>query len=126
MFFGRLYENTDFSTPTPIILPYHAKNAVLDDLPAFKNELHLSLETIGASDELILFGKQFVNRDIDLCEGIRKACQQKKRVVLYVDPQSSNSDWLLHHDELFNAGNRDDHKRLYRNLSAFLEERAAS
>ncbi len=126
VFFGRRSENTEFLTPTPLILPYHAKKAIVDDHPVFKMELEGSLEAIGSSDQIVLVGKQFVSRDSDLCEGIKNACSGKKRSVTYVNPESSDGSWLLHHDDLFNASNRTDRQRLFANLSKFLEDDAAS
>jgi len=126
VFFGRLFKNTEFLTPTPLILPYHAKKAIVDDHPVFKMELEGSLEAIGSSDQIVLVGKQFVSRDSDLCEGIKNACSGKKRSVTYVNPESSDGSWLLHHDDLFNASNRTDRQRLFANLSKFLEDDAAS
>ena len=120
VFFGRLFENTEFLTPTPLILPYHAKKVIVDDHPVFKMELDLSLRAIGSSDQVVLVGKQFISRDGDLCERITNVCSGKKRSVIYVNPQSADDPWLLHHDDLFNASNRTDHQRLFANLSEFL------
>ena len=72
-------------------------------IPVFRSEIELSLKAIQDSDEVLLMGKQFSAGDRDLAFEIKRICSQKKRNVIYVNPDSSKPDWVDYHDKLFNS-----------------------
>ena len=82
VFFGKLYEGTDFNTMPPVILPYFSKEPILQQLPVFRSELELTFMTLAKCDELVVIDKQFLTGDADLATSIKRGCGPKQRRVL--------------------------------------------
>ncbi|HUT11939.1 MAG TPA: hypothetical protein VMY42_15670 [Thermoguttaceae bacterium] len=120
VFFGNSDKRTDYSTPAPLILPYHCKEEVFDEFPVFAEELCLSLRAIAQCDELLLVGKQFCSSDTDLCDRIKDACRNRPRRVTYVNPDAEKESWVAHHDRLFNAKDGCGTQRRFRDLQHYL------
>lgn len=120
VFFGKLYEGTNFNTMPPVILPYLSKELILQQLPVFSNELKLAFMTLAECDELVVIGKQFFSGDVDLATSIKQVCGSKQRRVLYVNPEVKDSVWVRHHDSVFNAANVSEPGRLFSDMISFI------
>jgi hypothetical protein len=120
VFFGKLHEGTDFMTNPPVILPYHSKELILQRLPVFKDEIHLTYQALADCDELVVIGKQFMTGDADLADSIKQSCEYRRRRVVYVNPQVKDSAWVKHHAAVFNATNTDQPKRLFSDIDSYI------
>lgn len=120
VFFGKLYEGTDFMTSPPVILPYLYKEPILQQLPVFKKEIALTYQALADCDELVVIGKQFMTGDADLADSIKQSCKYRQRRVVYVNPQVKDSAWVKHHDAVFNATNTDQPKRLFSGIDSYI------
>jgi hypothetical protein len=121
VFFGKLYEGTDFNTMPPVILSYFSKKPILQQLPVFRSELDLTFMTRAKCDELVVIGKQFLTGDADLATSIKRGCVSKQRRVLYVNPEIKDPAWIRHHDFVFNAANASEPGRLFSDLMSYSE-----
>jgi len=119
VFFGKLYEGTDFNTMPPVILPYFSKEPILQQLPVFRSELELTFMTLAKCDELVVIGKQFLTGDADLATSIKRECGSKQRRVLYVNPEIKDPAWVRHLDFVFNAANASEPGRLFSDLMSY-------
>lgn len=120
VFFGKLYEGTDFGVMPPVILPYQSKESILQQLPVFRNELESSFMALAKCDELVVIGKQFLTGDADLATSIKQVCGSKQRRVLYVNPEVKDSAWVRHHDAVFNAATIGEPERLFSDMMSYL------
>jgi hypothetical protein len=120
VFFGKLYEGTEFTIMPPVILPYLFKEPILERLPVFKNEMESAYKVLGDCDELVVIGKQFLAGDKDLAGRIQQACALKQRRTFYVNPTVKNVEWVRYHDEIFNAANIDESNRLFSDMESYI------
>lgn len=121
IFFGKLYEGTDFNILPPVILPYLSKKLILQQLPVFRSELELTFMALAMCDELVVIGKQFLAGDADLAVSIKRECCSKQRRVRYVNPEAKDPAWVRHHDSVFNAANVSEPGRLFNDLGAYID-----
>ena len=62
------------------------------------------LNKLADVEEVCLIGKQFKSTDQDIAEDITRVCRQTtQKNVVFVNPESSNSEWVNYHKDIFNA-----------------------
>lgn len=121
IFFGKLYEGTEFNTSPPVILPYFSKELILQQLPVFRNELELTYDALANCDELVVIGKQFLTGDVDLANSMKRVRSSKQRRVLYVNPEIKDPAWVRHHDSVLNAANAGEPGKLFSGMMSYID-----